>query len=163
MTQLSPPAPQNPGDGLPDTRRPAYGAGRALIAVYGVFAISASARAGVQLARNAAEAPLAYSLSAFSAVVYIVATVAMAHNGRKMRRTAWVAVVTEFVGVVVVGLLSLTHPELFQHDSVWSMFGKGYGYIPFVLPLLGIWWLWRSSPGRITAAHDAPSGNERQL
>ena len=152
------PQPQPAPESIPDTRRPAYGAGRALIAVYGVFAISATARAAVQLIRNAAEAPVAYGLSAFSAVVYIVATIAMAHNGRKMRRAAWISVVTEFAGVVVVGLLSLTHPEMFQHDSVWSMFGRGYGFVPLVLPLLGMWWLWRSSPARITAAETRKEG-----
>ncbi len=136
---------------VPDTRRPAYGAGRALIAVYGVFALAATARASVQLIRDAAEAPLAYSLSAFSAVVYIAATVALAHNGRRMRRVGWVAVVIELTGVLVVGTLSLTHPELFQHDSVWSLYGRGYGFVPLVLPLLGVLWLWRSSPVRLAA------------
>lgn len=141
-----------PEEAIHDTRRPAYGAGRALIAVYGVFAISATARAGVQLIRNASEAPLAYGLSGLAAAVYIVATIAMAHNGRRMRRVAWASVLTEFAGVIVVGLLSLTHPEMFQHDSVWSVFGKGYGFVPLVLPALGVWWLYRSSPARITAA-----------
>lgn len=132
-----------------DNRRPAYGPGRVLIFVYGVFAISATARASVQLIRNPAEAPLAYSLSALSALVYIAATVAMAHNGRRMRRVAWGTVTFELVGVITVGILSLTHPELFQHDSVWSRFGSGYGYVPAVLPVLGLFWMWRSSPARI--------------
>jgi hypothetical protein len=25
---------------------------------------------------------------------------------------------------------------------VWSGFGAGYGYVPLVLPFLGLWWLW---------------------
>lgn len=132
-----------------DTRRPAYGPGRVLIFIYGVFAVSATARASVQLIRDTSEAPVAYSLSALSAVVYIVATVAMAHNGRRMRRLAWGAVIFELVGVITVGTLSLTHPELFQHDSVWSQFGSGYGWVPAVLPVLGLFWMWRSSPARI--------------
>ncbi len=151
---MTPSPQQTPDEGIHDTRRPAYGAGRALIAIYGVFAISASARAAVQLIRNASEAPLAYSLSAVSAAIYIVATIAMAHNGRKMRRVAWISVVTELLGVLMVGTLSLTHPEMFQHDSVWSMFGRGYGFVPLVLPVLGMWWLYRSSPFRITAGDD---------
>jgi len=40
------------------------GPGRALVGVYGVFALSASARAGYQIATKLAEAPLAYALSA---------------------------------------------------------------------------------------------------
>ena len=39
-------------------------------------------------------------------------------------------------------------PALLPEDTVWSGFGQGYGYIPLVLPLLGLWWLWRHRPGR---------------
>ncbi|MFC4555846.1 hypothetical protein [Georgenia faecalis] len=134
-----------------DRRRPAYGVGRVLIAVYAVFAISATARAVVQLLRDASEAPLAYGLSALAAVVYVAATVLLAHNGRRARRAAWVAVLFELTGVLVVGALSLSRPELFGEDTVWSAFGQGYGYVPLVLPLLGMVWLWRSSPVRIAA------------
>ncbi|WP_226925456.1 hypothetical protein [Georgenia thermotolerans] len=134
-----------------DTRRPAYGLGRVLILVYGIFAVAASARASVQLLRNAGEAPLAYSLSALAGAVYIVATVALAHNGRRMRRVGWIAVVFELLGVLTIGTLSLWHPELFPHDTVWSRYGSGYGYVPAVLPLLGIAWLWHSSPARVVA------------
>src|SRR5699024_5626265 len=47
------------------------GPGRALTAVYGVFALSATARAGYQLIREFDVAPVAYSLSALAAVIYI--------------------------------------------------------------------------------------------
>ena len=135
-----------------DTRRPAYGAGRVLIAGYAVFALAATARASVQLVRDAGEAPLAYGLSAFSAVVYVIATIALAHNGRRLRVVAWVTLAIELVGVLTIGTLSLWHPELFPHDSVWSGFGRGYGFVPLLLPFLGIFWLWRSSPARIASA-----------
>ncbi|HLS14944.1 MAG TPA: hypothetical protein VK095_10580 [Beutenbergiaceae bacterium] len=134
-----------------DTRRPAYGAGRVLILIYGVFALSATARSAVQLIRDAGEAPLAYGLSAFSAAVYVLATIALAHNGRRMRRIAWCAVVVELLGVVVIGVFSMTSPELFPRETVWSGFGSGYGYIPLVLPVVGLIWLWRSMPARIAA------------
>jgi cytochrome bd-type quinol oxidase subunit 2 len=134
-----------------DTRRPAYGLGRVLILVYGIFAVAATARASVQLITKAHEAPLAYALSAVAGAVYILATIALGHNGRRMRRVGWTAVVFELVGVVTVGTLSLVRPELFPDDTVWSGFGSGYGFVPAVLPLLGIAWLWHSSPARIAA------------
>lgn len=136
-----------------DTRRPAFGAGRVLIVVYGIFAVAATARATYQLLSKASEAPLAYTLSALSAVVYVIATIALAHNGRRLRVVAWVTVLIELVGVITVGTLSVTHPELFAHDSVWSRFGQGYGYVPAVLPLLGVAWLWWSSPRRLSQAN----------
>jgi len=52
--------------------------------------------------------------------------------------------------VLVVGTLSLTHPELFDHPSVWSWYGAGYGWVPLVLPIIGLVWLLR--PAR-TADH----------
>lgn len=134
---------------VPDTRRPAHGFGRILILIYGIFAVAATARSAVQLIRDAGAAPLAYGLSAFAAVVYILATVAMAHNGRRMRKVAWIAVVTEFLGVVTVGALSFLRPELFPDATVWSHFGEGYGYVPLILPMVGIYYLWSSDPSRI--------------
>lgn len=118
------------------------GIGRVLIAVYAVFAVSSSARATFQLATKYEDAPLAYSLSALAAVVYIVATLALAK--RRWHRLALVAIVFELTGVLVVGALSFTHPELFAHQSVWSKFGQGYGYVPLILPILGLIWLRRN-------------------
>jgi len=54
------------------------GFGRILVFAYGILALSATARSAVQLGTKAAEAPLPYSLSAVAAVVYIVATWALA-------------------------------------------------------------------------------------
>ena len=55
---------------------------------------------------------------------------------------------SELVGVLVVGTLSLTHPELFAHDAtVWSGFGYGYFWVPLVLPFVGVWWLVRHRHG----------------
>lgn len=134
---------------VPDTRRPAHGVGRILILVYGIFAVAATARSAVQLIRDAGAAPLAYGLSALAAVVYIVATIAMAHNGRRMRKVAWIAVVVEFLGVLTVGVLSFLRPELFPDATVWSHLGQGYGYVPLVLPVIGMLYLWSSDPLRI--------------
>jgi len=83
------------------TRR---GPGRVLVAVYGLFALAAGARSLVQLTTKYHDAPLAYLLSAFAAVVYIVATVSLARGGGTWRRVALVAISTELVGVLAVGL-----------------------------------------------------------
>lgn len=122
----------------------ASGPGRALVAVYGVFAIAASARAGYQIATKLDEAPLAYALSAFSALVYVLATVALARGGGRWRTVAWAAVAVETVGVLAVGTLSLLDAQDLPDETVWSGFGQGYGYVPLVLPFLGLAWLWRT-------------------
>lgn len=122
-------------------RRTSTGPGRALVAVYGVLALSATARAVFQVATKLAEAPLAYLLSLFAAAVYVVATVALATSHRRL---AWAAVLTELVGVLVVGTVSLVARQDFPDATVWSVYGQGYGYVPLVLPFLGVAWLVRT-------------------
>ncbi|TFC76647.1 hypothetical protein E3O45_08530 [Cryobacterium sp. TMS1-20-1] len=119
------------------------GIGRLLIAVYGVLALAATGRSFVQIVRAFDEAPLAYSLSALAAVVYIVATVALMRRSIRWYRIAWITISFELLGVLVVGTLSLVDPALFEHATVWSIYGSGYLFIPLVLPLLGMWWLAR--------------------
>ncbi len=125
---------------MPDERI-RHGFGRLLVFVYGVFAVAATGRSTLQLATVAAEAPLAYGLSALAAVVYLVATYALA-TGR--RALALVTVAIELAGVLLVGLTSLLVPQDYQDTTVWSDFGAGYGYVPLVLPVAGLWWLLRN-------------------
>ncbi len=117
------------------------GVGALLIAVYAVFAVSATARASFQLLTKFDEAPLAYSLSALSAVVYILATFALARNDSRSQTVARWAVKFELVGVLLVGTLSLVWPAAFEHPSVWSWFGLNYACLPLVLPIFGLLWL----------------------
>lgn len=126
----------------PSPGRTSTGPGRALVAVYAVFAIAATARSVYQLVVKADEAPVAYALSAVAGVVYVVATLALATD---RRRLAVVAVGFELAGVLVVGLLSLVDGDLFPDQTVWSDFGAGYGYVPLVLPFVGLWWLRRTA------------------
>jgi hypothetical protein len=132
-----------------ETRRPrrVSGIGRVLIAVYGVLALAAVGRSLVQIVEKFDEAPLAYTLSALAAVVYVIATIALIAPGRAWYRVAWATIVFEFTGVIVVGTLSVVLPELFPHDTVWSWYGRGYVFIPLVLPVLGMWWLAKHRPG----------------
>jgi hypothetical protein len=115
-----------------------HGFGRVLVAVYAVFALAASARSVFQLATKAEDAPFAYSMSAFAGLVYVVATVALA---RSRRGLALATISIELIGVLVTGILSLVDDSLFPDQTVWSGFGEGYGFVPLVLPLVGLWWL----------------------
>jgi hypothetical protein len=129
---------------MPDSdtaARTRSGPGRVLIAVYAVFALAATARSGVQIGTKFHDAPLAYLLSAFAGMVYIVATVCLARGSRTSRRVAAVSIVVELVGVLTVGTLGLVDAQAFPDATVWSGFGSGYGFVPAVLPVLGLWWL----------------------
>ncbi len=122
----------------------AVGVGRVLIAVYAILALAATARSVVQIITRFETAPVAYLLSALAGVVYIVATIALLKRGDFWYRVAWVTISFELLGVLVVGTLSLVDPALFPSDTVWSVYGRGYVFIPLVLPVLGMLWLWRS-------------------
>ena len=54
------------------------------------------------------------------------------------RAVALGAVLVELAGVVGVGLWTVLDPGMFAHDTVWSRFGAGYGYVPLVLPVVGL-------------------------
>jgi hypothetical protein len=123
------------------------GVGRLLIAIYAIFAVSATARASYQLIREFDQAPLAYSLSAISALVYVLATISLTNQQAKWQRIAKITIWFELIGVIVVGTLSLLLPDLFAHPSVWSGFGVGYAFIPLLLPVLGLIWLRKHNAG----------------
>ncbi|NUT49099.1 MAG: hypothetical protein HOV94_17590 [Saccharothrix sp.] len=143
-----------PSDVLKETTR--SGPGRMLIAVYGIFALAATARSAVQLATRFGQAPLAYLLSAFAAVVYVVATAALA--GVVSRRVAYLACGVELAGVLLVGAASLLVPDAFPDATVWSDFGGGYGFVPLVLPVLGLLWLRRTGRRHAALRHSEHPG-----
>ena len=124
--------------------------GRALTFIYGLFALSATARASVQIASKFSEAPLAYLLSLLAGVIYILATIGLARGKRTL---ALACVSIELVGVLSVGAASLIWPDSFPHATVWSGFGKGYGYVPLVLPFLGLAYLLRRPKPAVPSGH----------
>ena len=131
-------------EGRPRTGR---GFGRTLVFVYGLFAFAATGRSVLQLAEAAPDVPLPYLLSAVAAVIYLVATFALARGHRTL---ALVTVTIELVGVLVVGATSIAFPSDYPEKTVWSQFGAGYGYVPLVLPMVGLWWLLRGSRAATT-------------
>ncbi|MVA75553.1 hypothetical protein GC722_05855 [Auraticoccus sp. F435] len=121
------------------------GLGRVLIAVYAVFALAATARTLVQVVERFEVAPLAFTLSGVAALVYCLATAGLARGGRGSRRVAWLSCTVELVGVLAIGTLSWVRPEWFPEATVWSHFGQGYGFVPVLLPVLGLLWLRRTA------------------
>jgi hypothetical protein len=154
-----PMTPPEPAASPPDSTR--TGPGRLLVAIYALFALAASARAGVQIATKFGHAPVAYLLSAFAAVVYILATVTLTVGSPTARRIAVLSCSVELAGVLAVGTWSLADPATFPDATVWSGYGSGYGFVPLVLPVFGLLWLrrWTRRPRTrrtiVTSAEDA--------
>ena len=137
------------------------GIGRVLVVVYAILALAATGRSVFQILTKFDTAPLAYVLSAVAAVVYVLATVALVARGRGWYAVAWATIGFELLGVLVVGTLSVVDPVLFPADTVWSFFGRGYLFIPLVLPVLGLIWLYRRRPGNVEQTGEGVAGSRR--
>jgi hypothetical protein len=152
------------------TTRRMTGVGRVLVAVYGILALAAAGRSAFQIIDHFSVAPVAFTLSAFSAVVYIVATVALIAPGRAWYRVAWITISIELAGVLIIGTLSTFAPAVIgmaaidplgKDSTVWSAYGAGYLFIPLVLPVLGMLWLARHRPVAVSADPAAASAATR--
>jgi hypothetical protein len=130
-----------------------HGPGRVILLLYLVFVIGTVSRSAAQISTRWDEAPLAYGLSAFAALVYVVALVSLSMRGRAAWWVSVVALSVELVGVLVVGTWSVLAPQMFPDATVWSTYGSGYLLIPLVLPVVGLWWL--LSPRGARAGADA--------
>lgn len=139
------PSPDSTPAAAPDAgnvrRATGAGPGRLIVAIYGVLALAATGRSILQITEYFDQAPVAYVLSALAAVIYLVATYALATS---RRRLALVACSIELAGVLLVGAASYVRTSAFPDETVWSHFGSGYGYVPLVLPVVGLWWLART-------------------
>ncbi len=133
------------------------GFGRILVAVYALFALAATGRSVLQIGQTWPHPAMPYLLSALAALVYIVATVALARTGATSTRIALATIAFELLGVLVVGIWSYADSGAFVAQgeagdtTVWARFGQGYGYVPLLLPLVGLWWV------RRTSQRDAPA------
>ncbi|WNM25519.1 hypothetical protein RN607_05245 [Demequina capsici] len=106
-----------------------------LIAVYAVLCLAATGRASYQIATKFAEAPLPYSISAVSAVLYGVIAVAL---WRGWRRIALIGSAVELIGVLIVGALGFLESSWWPDETVWTGFGSAYGWVPLLLPLAAL-------------------------
>ena len=132
---------ERPSDG--DACDERSGGHQVLLALYALFTLAAGARSIVQLATDAGEAPVAYTLSLAAAVTYALGWVAIRRASVGHTGFASVMLWVELAGVLTVGTLSLVKPDWFPDASVWSGYGIGYGFVPLALPVAGLLWLRR--------------------
>lgn len=137
------------GDQVADTRGPSLGLGRLVMAAFWLFGAWVTINAVVDVL-HWNSGPIGPVLVALVAgLVYLLAALALTHNGRRMRMIGWASVSVEAIGPVLVGVLGVGVPQLSDPRSPWGAFGADYWYIPLVLPVVGLVWLWWSNPRRI--------------
>ena len=111
-----------------------------LIVVYSILGLAAAGRATVQIIEKFSEAPVAYTVSAISAVIYILVAVAL---WRGWHTVALVGTSIELIGVLTVGTLGYIDSDLWPDETVWTGYGSGYGWVPLVLPIVALFFLLR--------------------
>lgn len=138
--------------------RTTLGPGDVLVFCYGIFVVAAGSRSIVQLMVDGSRAPLAYGLSMAAAVVYGIGWWFMRSAARyPARARVWCGM--ELGAVVVTGTVSIVAPQLFPDDTVWSDFGRGYLFVPLVLPIASLLWLRRCHSPRVSRARARTSGS----
>jgi hypothetical protein len=128
-----------PGDGRLGAVVSAFGF--VLAISYPVLALSTGVRAGFQLlVRHDIDYHLPSYMSLLAALCYLIAAIGFVYRRRWSWYLSVAMLVFETVMVLLVGSLSLIHPDLIGR-TVWRQFGADYGYFPLFQPLLGLVWL----------------------
>lgn len=109
-----------------------------LIVVYSILGLAAAGRATVQILEQFSDAPVAYTLSAVSAALYVLIAVAL---WRRWHTVALIGSSVELAGVLVVGTLGIIDSGLWPDETVWTGYGSGYGWVPVLLPLAALFFL----------------------
>ncbi len=120
-----------------------------LIVAYAVLALAALGRSSYQISTKFGDAPLAYSVSALSAVLYLVIAVALLKGFSQL---ALVGTSIELAGVVIVGTLGYIESSWWPDETVWTGYGSAYGWVPLILPMLALWALLRTRRDATTDA-----------
>ena len=118
-----------------------------LIVVYSILGLAAAGRATVQIMEKFSEAPVAYTLSALSAALYVLIAVAL---WRGWETVVLVGSSVELAGVLIVGTLGVVDSGLWPDETVWTGYGSGYGWVPVLLPIAALFFVIRGRQRRAT-------------
>lgn len=115
----------------------------ALLAAYSILAFAAVGRSTYELVFKFDEAPVPYIFSAAAAVIYLVACWAIWRGDEIGVKVGKVACSIELIGVLTIGTITTLGDSAFDVGTVWSYYGRDYGWLPLVVPALALWWLFR--------------------
>jgi hypothetical protein len=116
--------------------------------LYAFWALAALGRAIYQYVARQPHDALPTHLSALAGLLYLVIAGLLRCDTPQTRRWVRWLLLLELGSVLVVGSIDWVWRP-FAYTSVWSAFGAGYGFMPLLLPLAGLWWLARQ---RVSAA-----------
>ena len=68
-----------------------------------------------------------------------------------MRQVGWVTIGLSIAVPIVLWVASLGLEELNSARSAWTGMGVDFYYLPLLVSLIGVVWMWRSNPRRIVS------------
>jgi hypothetical protein len=137
--------------GARDKRPPSLGLGRIIIALFWVLGVWIFATAIIDLFHGQGKPWGPQLVALLAGIDYLVAATALTHNGKRMRMVGWVSISLSIGIPLVLWVASLGLDELNSARSAWTAMGADFYYLPLVVSLIGIVWMWRSNPRRIVA------------
>lgn len=118
----------------------------ALLGAYSLLAFAAVGRSTYELVFKFDEAPVPYSFSVAAAVIYLAAVWAIWRGDALGVKVGKIACTIELIGVLAIGTITTLGDSSFDVGTVWSFYGRDYGWLPLVVPALALWWLYKQDP-----------------
>jgi len=115
----------------------------ALLAAYSLLAFAAVGRSTYELIWKFNDAPVPYSFSTAAAVIYLVACWAIWRGDALGVKVGKIACGIELIGVLTIGTITTLGDSAFDVGTVWSFYGRDYGWLPLVVPALALWWFFK--------------------
>lgn len=132
---------------LRDDRRTAHGWPRALLILIAIFAgvftwIAIVSATGDVMDHHPGRA----ALTVLAALVWVAMAVGLLHNGRRMRRIAWATAAVNLLADLITFVWTTFPVDVW---SPWYRGGANYLYVPALLAMAALAWLYHSSPARL--------------
>lgn len=132
-----------------DNRGASHGGGRLVMAVFWVVTAYFTYTSVADFFNNQ-DAPIGPRIvSVLAALGYVLSAISITHNGRRMRIIGQTALTLELAGALTTGLIGLGVADIGAIRNIWANFGAEYFYIPLILPIIGLVWMWATNPRRI--------------
>lgn len=137
--------------GARDQRPPSLGLGRIIIAIFWLLGAWVFTAAVLDLFHAQGQPWGPRLVALLAGVDYLVAAIALTHNGRRMRLVGWVSIALSIAIPLILWIAALGLDELNSARSAWTGLGADFYYLPILASLIGLVWMWRSNPRRIVS------------
>lgn len=133
---------------LSDTRSRAHGWPLAFMVLLGIAAVVFAWRGIISVTESVLTGDAVAAITTGLAVItWILGTVGIVHNGRRMRIVAYVCWILNLIGALIGALVG----DAFAVASPWYGGGVTYYFLPTVAAALAIAWLYWSAPANVAS------------